>query len=141
VLSPVNIHSEFTWIPYGSDHFVMTWPTWTGDLPDYPDWRAYDDPAAPWTPGSINDCVIAGDEMNGGGVNWPREVWGWDDIVLSRPTVLAGAGNTDPTLPHESGQTVDTWIGRENRTYKLPRDHNKTKAAGRAGHIDERHPR
>jgi hypothetical protein len=134
-----NIPSAFTWIPYGSDHFYPTWPEYTGDIPSYPDVRPYE--PHPWLPAGINDCFIAGDEMNGAGVNWPREEWGWTDSALSRPTVLAAAGNTDPDVPHEDGQTVDMWIGREKRLIALPRDYSKSRAAGRAGHIDRRHPR
>lgn len=139
MLSPVNDAHEFTWLPYGSDHFFPTWPDYTGEVPSYPDWRP--DVPHPWLPAGMNSTVLAGDEMNGGGVNWPREVYGWDDIELSRPTVLAASGNPDPGLPHEDGQTVDMWVGREHRFLKLPRDYNKSRAAGRAGHIDGRHPR
>ena len=136
-----NIPSSFTQIPYGSDHFYTTWPTFTGELPSYPDYRTYDEPGAPWTPSGINDSYFAGDELNGAGINWPREVWGWDDIALSRPTVLAGSGNDDPNMPHEDGQTVDMWIGREKRELFVARDFDKVRAAGRRGHVDRRHPR
>lgn len=133
--------SPFVEIPYGSDHFYLVWPTYTGELPDYPDWRTYQ--PSPWLPAGINSAAFAGDELNGGGVNWPREVWGWDDIELSRPTVLLGPGNFDDVsgLAYENGQTVDAWIGREKRVLAIQRDHDKVKAAGRAGTIDERHPR
>lgn len=134
-----NDAHEFTWLPYGSDHFYPTWPTWTGEIDTYPDWRMYQ--PHPWLPAGVNDAPFAGDELNGAGVNWPREVWGWDDITLSRPTVLAGVGNTDPEVPHEDGQTVDVWVVRERRTTVLARDRNKARAAGRAGTVDERHPR
>ena len=134
-----NPAHEFTWIPYGSDHFYPTWPDYTGEVPSYPDFRPSD--PHPWLPAGINDAYFAGDELNGSGINWPREEWGWTDGGLSRPTMLAGTGNNDPTLPHEDGQTVDMWVAREKLFFKLPRDYSKTKAAGRAGHIDRRHPR
>lgn len=61
----------------------------------------------------------------------------WDDVTLGRPTILAAAGNLDPNVPGEIGQTIDMWVAREKRLAYVPRDRNKAKAAGFRGTVDE----
>jgi hypothetical protein len=135
VLSPVNTFSIYTDPPFGSDMF----PPWSGTPPAYPDFRPNE--PHPWLPAGMNSTVVSGDELNGGGINWDREVWVWDDIRLSRPTLMAATGNTDPNVPSVDGQTVDLWVARERRDVFVPRDPRKVRANGRRGHLDERHPR
>jgi hypothetical protein len=122
--------TSFEAIPYGSDHFFPTAPNYEGS-PEYPDVRPFE--PHPWLPSGIDDAPFAGDEVNGVGINWPREVWGWDSSETSRPTAMAGPGNTTSGLPEDVGQTVDVWVVREKLRINVPRDRNKVRAAGFRG--------
>lgn len=126
-------------IPYGSDEFFPVAPGATPlTPPSYPDVRPFE--PHPWIPSGIDSAVFAGDELNGRGVNWDREVWGWTDSALSTPTMM-GNDNLDSDLPDDTHQTVDVWVQREKRFLMLARDWNKTRAAGRRGTLDAEHPR
>lgn len=119
MLNPLNSYSSFVTIPYGSDMTQARWLLSRANAPpDYPDPRASS--PHPWLPSGMNEAPVSGDEINGAGVNWPRHILVWDDVLYSSPTVVQMAGADTGTLPMETGQTVDVWIQREKTLVMVP---------------------
>jgi hypothetical protein len=85
-----------------------------------------------------NSVAISHDEVDGIGYNEePYATPPWEDITMSRPTLLGLATNPDPAVPNEKGQSVDIRIARERHSFVLPSDRNRLRAVGLKGTVDK----
>lgn len=116
---------------------MSTFPATGEVLPPHPQPPSYPDPRPyfphPYIPAGLNDAPIAGDDVNGGGLNTVRYATFWDDVLLSRATIVMKAGTPEDGIPLEYGMTVDYWVGRERTRFVVPPERARLRASGYRG--------